>query len=1133
MALRRIISAIFLLLGSLPAMAGWAPFMAAGAGGGGLVQTNWTLMHLGGGGNIGGVVCSTQGVCMARGDVFSSWLLGADNTWHNQATASTMPVTDWAYNPRVNTSSNQVPEGFPNGGPIDLQPCPSSATCAYMYSGIYTYYSNNISLSSPDTMNWCRTGGFTAQNDNSNTVVGAQNPGQYEAIDPYNSSHVVVATQTAGLFESFNADSAWNSGACTGTAATWTSIPTSGSGIPSATGQPVPYHIAFDSTGGTTTRSGHTVAAKVYIFTPGGTAGVYASTDGGATYSHMSGSPTTLKHLKVSGDPAKGGGNVWAIDGSNNVWESISGTWTELLNNGCCSDIAINQNNGDQVAGLGGGATLWASANGSSGSPTFNQYTGTVLAGDTGWVSWAAIGYYNGQLTFNPAVSGQLLAGMGQGIFVTTFPSGAFNWSALSKGIEGTVNQKIAVPFAQAVMVSASDIGGCMFTIATAASTKSTCFPPAQYQGLSQSPGMSVTPDGTTSFANNGGDSAGAGFDNTGYSTDGFNNNYLPLNLWNASVLGSGTTMADNGTGKLRITVGSTTGLKTWAAGDIISSKSIVCVLSPSNIATNTTYAGFVIFNQFCDEITLISGTQFDMPSIDYTSNMSTTGTKYLFYVPAFAKDDIWGFDTVSNVQNDGSGHVQIQLNISQINAGQTFCVSGVTMAGGTTVVNSCWINSSNSLTPGSVYPLGSVWNGGTYSTGGVATGTGAAGGSLAAASLTNITQINTNSYPLCTTDGGSTWTTLHVTGDGYSFGTLGAAAAGATMATITSGSWPGSARVLLASGRWLYITSGSVAGSTLTFSPAVPPGDSITNGTNFLVGTGYSGPYMMDRDWVTANTFFAVNASVGLIKWTNCGTPTIISAESGGAGWLSGANPGGQGVLKTVPGQAGHMFWSAGFVGSATYPGPGSLYRACEGTTSSATMVRVPGFYTPFGFGLGAAAPGQDYAAEYVNGWYDPGDVQNNAQPGIWKSTNDPNAGNTSACVASVSITASITGTVMNVTAVSGAGNIRKGQLVANVGGTAVAANTTIVSLGTGTGGVGTYNVSVSQTVGSESMTTAQTWTNIATSALNAPANIPLGWIGASTQGPSISDLSGDPFIYGPVYAALGYGTAYGVFLP
>lgn len=76
-------------------------------------------------------------------------------------------------------------------------------------------------------------------------------------------------------------------------------------------------------------------------------------------------------------------------------------------------------------------------------------------------------------------------------------------------------------------------------------------------------------------------------------------------------------------------------------------------------------------------------------------------------------------------------------------------------------------------------------------------------------------------------------------------------------------------------------------------------------------------------------------------------------------------------------------------------------------------------------------------------------------------------NAGGANPTIAS--FTASITGTVMTVTG-SPAGTIAAGQ---QVNGSGVTAGTYITSLGTGTGGAGTYNVSVSQTVVSEAMTT------------------------------------------------------------
>jgi len=74
---------------------------------------------------------------------------------------------------------------------------------------------------------------------------------------------------------------------------------------------------------------------------------------------------------------------------------------------------------------------------------------------------------------------------------------------------------------------------------------------------------------------------------------------------------------------------------------------------------------------------------------------------------------------------------------------------------------------------------------------------------------------------------------------------------------------------------------------------------------------------------------------------------------------------------------------------------------------------------------------------------------------------------------VASTSITAS--GTTLTVTAV-GSGTLAVGQVVT---GTGITADTRITALGTGTGGVGTYTVNISQTVGSTTVT-ANPWLSV-----------------------------------------------------
>jgi hypothetical protein len=109
---------------------------------------------------------------------------------------------------------------------------------------------------------------------------------------------------------------------------------------------------------------------------------------------------------------------------------------------------------------------------------------------------------------------------------------------------------------------------------------------------------------------------------------------------------------------------------------------------------------------------------------------------------------------------------------------------------------------------------------------------------------------------------------------------------------------------------------------------------------------------------------------------------------------------------------------------------------------------------------------------------------------------------------VSYASVTASISGTTMTVTAV-GSGTLYVGQMIA---GTGVTVGTKITALGTGTGGTGTYTVGVSQTVSSTTIVTggevsvfSLTTTGLS-DATYTPANILATLINTSTLGTSSS---------------------------
>ena len=105
---------------------------------------------------------------------------------------------------------------------------------------------------------------------------------------------------------------------------------------------------------------------------------------------------------------------------------------------------------------------------------------------------------------------------------------------------------------------------------------------------------------------------------------------------------------------------------------------------------------------------------------------------------------------------------------------------------------------------------------------------------------------------------------------------------------------------------------------------------------------------------------------------------------------------------------------------------------------------------------------------------------------------TNIPIPSNTNRIVTTAdqteaSFTGSISGTVLTVSTPPTGGGIINGEYVYGSG---VAANTTITSFGTGTGGTGTYNLNISQTVGSETMGSTNPSTYCLSNAFGGPSN-------------------------------------------
>ena len=228
---------------------------------------------------------------------------------------------------------------------------------------------------------------------------------------------------------------------------------------------------------------------------------------------------------------------------------------------------------------------------------------------------------------------------------------------------------------------------------------------------------------------------------------------------------------------------------------------------------------------------------------------------------------------------------------------------------------------------------------------------------------------------------------------------------------------------------------TGSISTTTLTVSAVatgtlavgqVITGTGVTAGTYISAlgtGTGGTGTYTVSASQTVASTAMSTTGNVAAFNGNIVGTTLTVTTLTSGAVVLG----------QAITGSANNAIVTGSITGTTlTVTGVSSGTLAVNQTLTG-TGVVVGTTITAFGTGTGGT-------------------------------------GTYTVSIPSASVTGSISGTTLTVTAVA------SGTLAINqtISGTGITAGTTITSLGTGTGGTGTYNVSVSQTVASTTVTAA-----------------------------------------------------------
>jgi len=164
------------------------------------------------------------------------------------------------------------------------------------------------------------------------------------------------------------------------------------------------------------------------------------------------------------------------------------------------------------------------------------------------------------------------------------------------------------------------------------------------------------------------------------------------------------------------------------------------------------------------------------------------------------------------------------------------------------------------------------------------------------------------------------------------------------------------------------------------TWTAITLPG--VTNYQNFDFAY-YLKARTVTADRVNANTFYLYYPSYGVFRTTNGGA-TWTNVYNTNSGYIE-SNPAWAGfnsTLSSVPGNAGHLFYTPGWLSGSTLTSPVTdpLYRSING---GVTWTAVANVLNVSCFGFGASAPGQTYPAIYIVGYV-------NKVFGIWQSVDN-----------------------------------------------------------------------------------------------------------------------------------------------
>ena len=395
-------------------------------------QYTCNITPLGGGGFVTGVIThQTSGDIYCRTDVGGAYRWDAENSkW--------VQLMDWV---------PETQKGFSGVEAMAIDP--QNANNIYLLCGMdYFDYGKTAILKSTDKGNSFTIIDVTSKFKAHGNGMGRSN-GERLAVDPHNSDILFCGTRRNGLWKSTNGGSTWN--------LAW-------NGVTTTTNDNGICFVLYDPSSSVVSGATQTMYIGV---SRSGSANIYKSTDGGATFTDISANTAFMPHraalvgttlyvvlADADGPWNCGSGRVYRLDTSTGTWTNVTPNGNNYSYGGVSIDPSnanrvvvstINKYNNNQYGTTWGdfvylstnGGTSWTHKNGSS-----SKYNNDGIKWASGMLHWA------GSIEFTPGNTAEVRVVSGNGVFsCSNIDATSPSWKFDVRGLEETgVTGGVSIP---------------------------------------------------------------------------------------------------------------------------------------------------------------------------------------------------------------------------------------------------------------------------------------------------------------------------------------------------------------------------------------------------------------------------------------------------------------------------------------------------------------------------------------------------------------------------------------------------------------------------------------------------------------------------------------------------------------